>query len=169
MIQEQILNEEGQWSRPSTSLNKVALNKRKSDKPTYKCYYCQKAGHKANECQKKKKDVEEKDKKDKAAPVQTPSKVVNAHIVPTTAMISEITDDNDIWVSIYAAMQSQWMVDSGAMHHISPYQLDFMLWTTAQGTVSLGSHAEIEQIGSRTVVINLTRGDQKVQITLENV
>ena len=39
----------------------------------------------------------------------------------------------------------------------------------AQGTVSLGSHAEIKQIGSRTVVINLTGGDQKVQITLENI
>ena len=104
MIQEWILNEEGWWSGPSMSLNKVTLIKRKSDKPTYKCYYCQKAGHKANECQKKKKDVEEKDKKDKAVPVQTPSKAVNVHIIPTTATISEITDDNDIWVSIYAVM-----------------------------------------------------------------
>ena len=121
MIQEQILNEEGWWSGPSASLNKVTLIKRKSDKPTYKCYYCQKAGHKANECQKKKKDAEEKDKKDKAVLAQTPSKAVNAHIVPTTATISKITDDNDIQVSIYAAMQSWWMVDSGATHHISPY------------------------------------------------
>ena len=103
MIQEQILNEEGQQSRPSVSLNKVIPIKRKSDNPAYKCYYCQKAGHKANECQKKKKDAEEKDKKDKAALVQTPSKAVNVHIIPTTATISEITDDNDIQVSIYAA------------------------------------------------------------------
>ena len=102
MIQEQILNEEGWQSGPSASLNKVAPIKKKSNKPAYKCYYCQKARHKANECQKKKKDAEEKDKKDKAALVQTPSKAVNVHIVPTTAMISEITDDNDIWVSIYA-------------------------------------------------------------------
>ena len=50
MIQEWILNEEGQWSGPSASLNKVTPIKRKSDKPAYKCYYCQKAGHKANEC-----------------------------------------------------------------------------------------------------------------------
>ena len=104
MIQEWILNEEGQWPRPSASLNKVTPIKKKSDKPIYKCYYCQKAGHEANECWKKKKDVEEKDKKDKAVPVQTPSKAVNAHIIPTTATISKITDDNDIRVSIYAAM-----------------------------------------------------------------
>ena len=104
MIQEWILNEEGWWYGPSMSLNKVALIKKKSDKPAYKCYYCQKAGHKANECQKKKKDAEEKDKKDKAVLVQTPSKAVNVHIVSTTAMISKITDDNDICVSIYAAM-----------------------------------------------------------------
>ena len=121
MIQEQILNEEGWQSGPSASLNKVAPIKRKSDKPAYKCYYCQKAGHKANECRKKKKDAEEKDKKDKAVLAQTPSKAVNAHIIPTTATISKITDDNDIWVSIYAAMRSWWMVDSGAMHHISHY------------------------------------------------
>ena len=110
MIQEWILNEEGWWSGPSVSLNKVAPIKRKSGKPAYKCYYCQKARHKANECWKKKKDAEEKDKKDKAAPAQTPSKAVNAHIVPTTATISEITDDdNNIQVSIYAATRSWWM------------------------------------------------------------
>ena len=121
VIQEWILNEEGWWSGPSASLNKVTPIKKKSDKPAYKCYYCQKARHKANECQKKKKDAEEKDKKDKAVPAQTPSKAVNMHIIPTTATISKITDDNDIQVSIYTAMQSWWMVDSGAMHHISPY------------------------------------------------
>ena len=47
--------------------------------------------------------------------------------------------------------------------------MDFASWTTAQGIVSLSGHAEIKQISSGTVVINLTRGDQKVQITLENI
>ena len=43
------------------------------------------------------------------------------------------------------------------------------MWTVAQGTVSLGSHAEIKQIGSGTVVVNPTRGDWNVKITLENI
>jgi hypothetical protein len=35
----------------------------------------------------------------------TLNKAVNAHIVPTTATITEVSDsDNDIWVSMYAAM-----------------------------------------------------------------
>jgi hypothetical protein len=35
----------------------------------------------------------------------TLNKAVNAHIIPTTATITKVSDsDNDIWVSIYAAM-----------------------------------------------------------------
>jgi hypothetical protein len=35
----------------------------------------------------------------------TPNKAVNAHIIPTTATITEVSDsDNDIWVSIYTAV-----------------------------------------------------------------
>ena len=51
------------------SLNKIAPIKRKGDKADkgkIKCYYCQKNGHKSNECCKKKKDTEEKAKGHKA-------------------------------------------------------------------------------------------------------
>ena len=65
MIQDWILNEEGHQSGMSTSLNKVAFVKKKSNKAQVKCYYCQKLGHKSNECQKKKRDMEQKEKKEK--------------------------------------------------------------------------------------------------------
>ena len=67
-IQDRILNEEGRRSGASASLNKIAPIKRKgdkADKSKVKCHYCQKLGHKANECRKKKRDAEEKEKKEK--------------------------------------------------------------------------------------------------------
>src|SRR6266566_1763240 len=40
------------------------------------------------------------------------------------------------------------LVDSGATHHITPHHSDFTSWTPAIGTVSLGGHAEIAQVGT---------------------
>src|SRR5216683_959458 len=115
-IQDQILNKEGHQSGTSASLNKVAFIKKKSNKAQVKCYYCQKLGHKSNECQKKKRDTEQKEKKEKerGSAAQMPRKAVNAHIgmVPTTATIEEVADDNDnLHVSLYMAVRLQWMVD----------------------------------------------------------
>jgi hypothetical protein len=45
------------------------------------------------------------------------------------------------------------MVDSGAMHHITPHCSNFISYTPAKGTVSLRGHVEITQIGTRTVAI----------------
>jgi len=153
-IQDRILNKEGWWAGASTSLNKIALIKQKSDKADknkIKCFYCQKLGHKSNECCKKKKDEEnEKDKKQKGTNVQS-NKSVNAHITTTT--IEEIDDNDDLPISLYATGQSRWMVDSGATHHITLHQSDFFSWTPAQGVVSLGGYAEIDQIGTGTVEI----------------
>ena len=163
-IQDRILNEEGRRSGASASLNKIAPIKRKgdkADKSKIKCYYCQKLGHKSNECRKKKKDAEEKEKKEKGNSATT-SKSVNAHI--TTASIEEIDDNNDLSVSLYAAARSRWMVDSGATHHITPNRSDFISWTPAKGTVSLGGHAEIAQIGTGTVAIRPSGGDKTVHL-----
>jgi hypothetical protein len=55
MIQEQILNEEGQWSGPSASLNKVAPIKRKSDKPIYNATTVKRPGTKLMNVGKKKR------------------------------------------------------------------------------------------------------------------
>jgi hypothetical protein len=149
-IQDCILNEKGQRSSASASLNKIAPIKRKgdqADKSKIKCYYCQKLGHKSNECRKNKKDAEEKEKKDKGSG----AKSVNAHI--NTASIEEIEDNDDLPISLYAAARSRWMVDSGATHHITPHRSDFIDWTPAKGAVSLGGHAMITQIGTGTVAI----------------
>ena len=105
-IQDRILNEEGQQSGASASLNKIAPIKckgNKADKSKIKCYYCQKNGHKSNECHKKKKDTEEKAKDTKQK--GSGSKSVNMHI--NTATIEEIDDNNDLPISIYAAARSR--------------------------------------------------------------
>jgi Integrase core domain/GAG-pre-integrase domain len=61
------------------------------------------------------------------------------------------------------------MVDSGATHHITPYRPDFASWAPALGSVSLGGHTKIKQIGSGDVIIKLKGGDRGVQLTLQDV
>jgi hypothetical protein len=164
MIQDRILNEEGRRSGASASLNKIAPIKRKGDKADknkIKCYYCQKNGHKSTECRKKKKDAEEKEKKEKGSGAQS-TKSVNAHV--STASIEEISDNDHIAISLYAAARSRWMVDSGATHHITPHRSDFINWNPAKGVVSLGGHAEINQIGTGTVAIRPSGGDKIVHL-----
>ncbi len=120
-IQDRILNEEGRRSGASASLNKIAPIKKYGDKPDkskVKCFYCQKLGHKRNECHKKKKD-EETEKHGKGNGAQ---KSVNAH----TATIEEIDNNEDLPVSLYAATQLRWMVDSSATHHMTPHRSDFI-------------------------------------------
>jgi hypothetical protein len=168
-IQDHILNEEGRRSGTSASLNKLAPVKKKSNKAQVKCYYCQKLGHKSNECRKKKRDTEQKEKKEKekGSASQTPGKAVNAHIsvIPTTAIIEQVADDNDdLHVSLYVTAKSRWMVDSGATHHITPHRSDFATWAPARRSVSLGGHAEIAQIGTGTVQIRPSGGDRDVHL-----
>ena len=45
------------------------------------------------------------------------------------------------------------MIDSGATHHITPNCSDFIDWTPASGTVSLGGCAEIRQVGTGSVIL----------------
>jgi hypothetical protein len=66
-------------------------------------------------------------------------------------------------------MQSRWMVDSGATHHITPYWPDFTSWALAKGTISLSGHAKIKQIWSGKVVTKPVGGDWGIQLTLHDV
>src|SRR5580698_2388007 len=56
------------------------------------------------------------------------------------------------------------MVDSGATHHITPHRSNFISWSPAKGIVSLGGHAEINQIGTKTVAIYPSGGDKVVHL-----
>jgi hypothetical protein len=175
VVQECILNEESRRSGASASLNKVAPVRRNEDRNKVKCYYCQKPGHKSPDCRKKKcdeKDKKEKEKEKEKAGTSSASmsKSVNAHIqvVPTTATIEEISDNDEVCISLYAArsLRSRWMVDSGCTHHISPYRSDFTDYTSVTGMVDLGGRAQIAQVGSGTVSVRTTEG---VLLTLSDV
>ena len=110
VVQEHILNEESHWSSASASLSKVVPICRNEDRNKVKCYHCQKPIHKSPDCWKKKRD--KKDKKEKKKEKEkagmssaSTSKSVNAHVqvVPTTATIEEISNNNEVHISLYAA------------------------------------------------------------------
>ena len=56
------------------------------------------------------------------------------------------------------------MVDSRATHHITPHHSDFTSWSSADGSVSLGGHAEIKQIGTGMVTIRPSGSDKIIHL-----
>ena len=166
MVQERILNEESRWSASSASLNKVAPIKGNSNDKNKKkkCNYCKIPGHKATDCRKKKRDAEEKEKKEKEKAGEV-KKAINAHVaIASSSRIEEISnsDSDNLHISLYAIGRSSWCVDSGATHHISHTQLDFVQYTLAPGKVGLGGNRKsnsrkervvLDQLGIGTVII----------------
>ena len=105
----QIINEEGCRSRSSGSCLNAAraapikASGKKKDHSSLTCHYCNKKGHIKPDCRKKKKDEADKKKKEEVASSSSGNKAANSHVlVPTTATILEV-DDNDITVSLYTA------------------------------------------------------------------
>jgi hypothetical protein len=167
-----ILNEEGCRTGPTgSSLNAaraapIKANGRKKDLTDLTCHYCNKKGHIKPECRKKKRDEVQKKKKEEAASSSSDTKAANSHIlVPTTASIMEV-EDNEITVSLYTAAKQRWMLDSGATHHITPHRSDFTDYTPIKGTIRLGDKSTTDQIGMGRVIIQSPQGQK---ISLSNV
>jgi hypothetical protein len=173
-ISARVINEEGRRSGPSASLNAAARapikssdkgKGKKRDHSMLTCHYCGKKGHIQPDCRKKKKDDAEKAKKDGAS--GSGQKAANSHVlVPTTASIKEVDEDNSVGVALYAAEHVRWMMDSGATHHITPHRSDFKTYTPCNGTVRLGDKSTIDQVGVGSVVFKTSLG---TPITLSNV
>ena len=166
-----ILNEEGRKSGGSSSLNAARApikSGKKKDRSKLVCHYCNKKGHIQPDCHKKKREDAEKKKKEEegAAAASTSGKAANTHVlVPTTASITEVNDD-ELEVGLYTAVRARWMMDSGATHHITPHHSDFADYSPCQGTVRLGDKSTVTQVGVGSVVFKTSQG---TQITLSNV
>jgi len=166
----QIINEEGCWALSGSLLNvaRAALikssggKKGKKDHSGLTCHYCQKKGHIKPNCHKKKQDEKKKEEGSSAGR----SKSANSHVlIETLASITEATD-NEISASLYAMWSDQWMLDSGATHHIMPHQSNFSNYTPTKGTVCLGDKSAQDQVGVGLVILKSPQG---VTITLSNV
>ena len=166
-----ILNEEGHCTSGSASLNVARAapikNKGKGkgkDHSSLTCHYCQKKGHIKPNCCKLKKDEADGKKKEEGS--SAGGKLANSHVrVETTASIMEVAD-NEISASLYAAWSDRWMLDSGAMHHITLHKSDFSSYTPQTGSVRLGDKSAQDQIGVGSVIV---RSPQGCTITLSNV
>jgi hypothetical protein len=157
-----ILNEEGRHASGSASLNAARAapikNKGKGrgkDHSGLTCHYCQKKGHIKPNCRKLKKDEVGGKKKEEGSSAS--GKSANSHVlVETTASITEVTD-NEISASLYAARSDRWMLDSGAMHHITPHKSDFSSYTPQSGSVHLGDKSAQDQIGVGSAIVRSPR------------
>jgi hypothetical protein len=167
-----VINEEGRRTGPSgSSLNAfraapIKGNGRKKDQSNMIYHYCSNKGHIKSDSQKKKRDEAEKKKKEVQASSSSRNKAANTHVlVPTTATILEV-EDNDITVSLYAAAKQRWMIDSGTTHHITPHRSDFTDYNLIKGSVCLGDKSTADQIGIGTIVFRSPEGQR---ISLSNV
>jgi hypothetical protein len=69
-----------------------------------------------------------------------------------------------VTVALYTAAKPQWMMDSGATHHITPYRSDFKDYTPIKGTVRLGDKSQADQIGVGTAVFT-SPGNNKISLS----
>jgi hypothetical protein len=162
-----IINEEGCRSGSSnSSLNTAraapikSSGKKKKDHSDLTCHYCNKKGHIKPDCQKKKKDEAEKKKKEEDSS-NGGHKAANSHV--QGASITEV-DDNDIAFSLYTTNKLRWMMDSGAMHHITPHRSDFATYTLIKGTVCLRDKSTTDQVRVGTVALK-TPQDHKILLS----
>jgi len=107
-------------------------NKRQavSDSSNITCYYCTRIGHKAIDCEVRKRATEMKqgreDKRGKSASahrVKTGNTVV--HGLTAMARVAGNTRNTD-----------EWIIDSGATHHISPNLMDFHEYPPTRGILT---------------------------------
>jgi hypothetical protein len=174
-ITARILNEEGRKSGPSTSLNsasarapiKTGSKNKKKDHSNLMCHYCNKKGHIQPDCRKKKRDDADKKKKEEEGSADSSKKAANAHVlVPTTASIEEVNDNEQLAVGLYSVQSVRWMMDSGATHHMSPFKSDFADYSHCNGSVCLGDKSTVDQVGTGSVIFKTSQG---TQLTLTNV
>ncbi len=93
------------------------------------------------------------------------SSAVHTHVLEhSPASIAGVDESSD--VALYAAKHNQWMLDSGATHHMTPFKSDFTTYTQCNGTVKLGDVSSTSQIGVGTVIFKSCQG---IKISLSNV
>ncbi len=134
------------------------------------CFYCKKAGHKANKCNKKKKDLEnakkgkqgQKKKQHTGSAPQSSNTHIAATLVNGSGSIQEVSAPH---VSLYAQSDHicntnpHWMLDSGATSHSTPHINDFATYTQHQGVeVEIGNGSIIRSAGIGTVLLRSNRG-----------
>ena len=170
-----ILSEEARWSGPSgSSLNTAAKapikgkgKGKKWDHSGLTCHYCNKVGHIKPDCRKRKKDEAEEKKKEGSA---SGSKAANSHVKvdsPSTEWGASIVEvnDNEVGIALYAAERVRWMMDSGAMHNITPHLSDFKNYTPCQGTVRLEDKSTISQVGVGSVIFKTSPGAPPITLS----
>jgi hypothetical protein len=85
------------------------------------CHYCNKKGHIQLDCCKR--NVDKKKKEEGGSGFG--QMAANSHVLlPTTASIKEVDNDNVVSVALYTPEGVCWMMDSGPTHHITPHIRD---------------------------------------------
>jgi len=138
------------FSNPPSSSN----NKNNSKKKKGKCHYCGKAGHWIGECRKKKSD-----KAGNAAAVADPppppkpkrGRNSQLNVVEADASSSSPSNNNSVfWYAGADVTPEDWVFDTGATDHMTPYGTDFIPGTYVGGNAA------------RSVIL----GDQKTRLTI---
>ena len=97
----------------SSNLNAV-------DKSNVKCFYCHKKGHMANVCRKKKKEKGEKKKEKPGSGSAKPN-------AASSSNLNVVASDDEYDASplcAYFGAPENWLVDSGATDHMTPFGSD---------------------------------------------
>ena len=146
-VKAKILDQERRVTHSSSSANynlSSSGNKFAGKQPSHKerandiCAYGEKKGHWANECCKKKRDKKAKPKNNDV--VASPSSGDNNPSSSQLNAIVESGEESDAPFCTYLGVTKNWLLDSGATKHMTPYGSDFIEYATyaESKTVTLG-------------------------------
>ena len=172
--------------RPGTSTTKGTSKGKKKDKTSVTCHWCGKTGHYLNDCMAKKAGLSKEDCKDdkkRKDAVKEYAKKGEKSTAKVSAIIESPYHDNDAPVDtamnestepfvFYIARTLEWMIDSGATEHITPYASDLSDYTTVvkHRSLSLADQKSKCQVRGQGVVNATALVDGKpVHIRLEGV
>ena len=132
-VKAKIIDQEGRYHSTSSSTsnyhfssgNPKPTSTKKKARANDKCNYCQKLGHWEKECRKKKRDAKEKSNNATGAGSQDGNKEkANSRLNVVES------DESDAPFSAYLGCTENWLLDSGATEHMTPFGSDFCEYAT---------------------------------------
>ena len=142
---------ESEKMKPDVATTNDALFTSRRSKSDLKCHYCQKKGHFARDCYKKKKDM----------------KTSSANVVKDENETVEelaLKSSND-------SSKGNWWIDSGATQHMTFQKDDIENYTTFKAPlkVKLADDSTVNSYGKGQVRLSLSSEDGKVNLVLKEV
>nr|CAD1829287.1 unnamed protein product [Ananas comosus var. bracteatus] len=121
------------------------------------CWFCGKSGHMKKDCLKRKGSNGGRDNGESSSGKQNSKSNNKAHQVKETT--SGVIDDEVLMAGSSSVFHQNWILDSGATHHMCPHHSWFITYEECDnGTISIGNNSTSRTVGVGSVRLRIRLG-----------